>query len=835
MQPLTQLVYFDLPIPVWHIVSYVAVMSLLMSQRKFKLAIVTSYALVLFWFHYAFRAELVALINGDNVARTVYYALAFALVLLSIYALFLLEDEEAEFELEKRRKEIAGLRAKAKEAKKKVTELKAQLKKDQSHDSASRDQLEEEFKAEIQSLEGKLRESESRIEQRETQIAELQSKILETEENASALKSQLEKDQSQDSASRDQLEEEFNIKIQSLEVKLKASQRLIEEREAEISELQTKTQGAEKDTDALRAQLESLQLHGSSTDQQPDRELQVKIADLEKQLKESESLLGIRKVKMDELKARTRDAEKHAVELKAQLEKDQTNQSNAKKKLETEFNAKVDKLHRQLKESAGVLEKRDTEIAELQAKTRDAERHAATLKAQSAKDQAEESASRSKREEEFNDKIMHLETRLRERESLLEKRDAEIAEFQAKTREVEKDASALKAQLEKNQAQEFACRSKIEEELNAKIDRLENRLEENKGLLERRDAEIAELQAKARDAEKDAASLKAQIAKDQDQECASRSRLEEELNTKIDKLEDQLEERASLLERRNAEIAELQAKARDAEKDAASLKAQLTKDLTQESASRSKLEKEFSAKVDKLENQLEESRALLERRSAEIAELQAKARDAEKDAASLKAQLTKDQTQESASKSKLVKELTDRITNLENLLKESESLLQKRDTEIAALRPKGPATDKKSGPLKPLLGANRLGAAPKGGDDKKTVEEDVRKKLHQFQYAVKYLEDQIKEKDRLLGLMAKKGTQSQGSIKQNTVDDDLKRKVQQLEQSVKYFEGQVKEKDGLLGLMAKRNRELAEAKTKAEEKLERSQAQNDGGQAHNGG
>jgi hypothetical protein len=51
---------------------------------------------------------------------------------------------------------------------------------------------------------------------------------------------------------------------------------------------------------------------------------------------------------------------------------------------------------------------------------------------------------------------------------------------------------------------------------------------------------------------------------------------------------------------------------------------------------------------------------------------------------------------------------------------------------------------------------------------------------------------------------------------------------------VKYFEGQVKEKDGLLGLMAKRNRELAEAKAKAEEKLEMSPPQNDGGQPSNG-
>ena len=46
MQAFTQLVYFDLPIPVWHIVIYVGCISFLMMQRRFKLAIVTSYVLV---------------------------------------------------------------------------------------------------------------------------------------------------------------------------------------------------------------------------------------------------------------------------------------------------------------------------------------------------------------------------------------------------------------------------------------------------------------------------------------------------------------------------------------------------------------------------------------------------------------------------------------------------------------------------------------------------------------------------------------------------------------------------------------------------------------------
>jgi hypothetical protein len=196
--------------------------------------------------------------------------------------------------------------------------------------------------------------------------------------------------------------------------------------------------------------------------------------------------------------------------------------------------------------------------------------------------------------------------------------------------------------------------------------------------------------------------------------------------------------------------------------------------------------------------------------------------------------LEKDQSKESAARNKLEQELNAKIAKLEQQLKDGENLLEKRDAEIAQLRIKAPVADKKAGPVKPQVGVNRQAAQTKGADDKSSVEEDVRKKLHQFQYAVKYLEDQIKEKDRLLGLMAKKGVQSKGANSKDPMDEDLKKKVQQLERTVKYLEEQTKEKDGLLSLMAKRNRELADAKSKVEEKLQTSDVQNTGDQTANG-
>jgi chromosome segregation ATPase len=761
MQAFTQLVYFDLPIPVWHIVLYVGCISFLMIQRRFKLAIVTSYVLVLFWLHYIFRDNLVTIMNGNNAARAIYYLFGFALVLLSIYALFFLEDEAAEFELEKRKKEIAGLKTKAKEARTKVSDLKAQLKNDQTTESAATKKLEAELKAKIDELEYRLKEGEGVLEKRDAEIAELQANADEAKQTTSALKAQLEKEQTQESTTRNTLAEELNAKIDSLESQLENGESLLEKRDAEIAELQAK---ADEDKETNSAS-------------------------------------------------------------KAHLTNDQNKESDTIKKLEEEFSTRINKLESQLDKGVSLLDKRDAEIAELQAKADEDKETNSALKARLEQEHIQESASRKKLAEDFNTKIARREQQLKKVESLLEKRDAEIVELTTKTLEAEKHAFALKARLEKEQIQESATRNNLIEELNAKIDELEHRLVEGESRLVKRDAEIAELTTKTHDAEKNTFALKAQLEKEQIQESVTRNNLDEELKARIDKLESQLEKGVALLDKRDAEIAELQAKADEDKESNSALKARLEQEHTHESASRNKLEQDFNTKIAGFEQQLKKVESLLEKRDAEIVELTTKTNEAENTASSIKAQLEKDQAQESAYKIKLEEKFNAKIDKLDQQLKEAESLLKKRDADIAELRAKAPVADKKTAPLKPHLAVNQQGAQTKDRDDKSSVEEDVRKKLHQFQYAVKYLEDQLKEKDRLLGIMAKKGPHTQGANNKNTVDEDIKKKLQQLEQTVKYFEAQVKEKDGLLSLMAKRNRELADLKSKAEERLETSEGE----------
>jgi chromosome segregation ATPase len=880
MQALQQLVYSDLPIPVWQIVLYVGFISYFMIQRWFKLSFVTSFVLVLYWLHYAFRADLVSITNEDQLARAIYYVLAFALILLIIFALSFLEVD-ADSLLAKREREITFLRAKAKNAEKTASVLQDQLEKGESQDSNAKKKLEKKFNVKIEKLEKRLQEAESLLETRDAEISDLQTNAVAAQKNASAFESLLEMYQTQESHTKKKLEEELTAKIEmlqhqlqegeilvekrnaeiaelraealdaethaaafkaqlegdqaynavaankkleddltariaELQHKLRQGESLLEQREMAISELQARASEAETNASTLKAQLES-KLDNESASDKLEENLNYQINQLKNELMQGESLLEKRNAEVSEFKAKALEADKRASALKAQLDKDQTQGSFSKKKLEEKFNAKIAKLENQLKQSEALLEKRNTEISDLQAKASEAEKNASALQNQSENARTAVAAAHKKLEEELNARIGKLEKDSKERENLLEDRNSHFAELQARASEAEKNASTLKARLEKEQTDASAANKKLERELNAKIETFEEKLKQGETLLENRNTEITALRAKVSEAEKHASTLKSRLEKEQTQLAAANGKMAEELNDKITKLENQLKQGESLLEARNAEIAELKARASEAEKNASTLKVQLEKHQSQASAADSKLAEELNARIAKLEDQLKQGENALAKRNAEIAEFKAKAVELDKNASASKAQLETNRTQTSALNKKLGDELKAKVAKIEDQLKQSKSLLEERNTEISELKAKQAEWDKSPSESKPPMAINRQGTQV--SDGKSMPEEDVRRKLHQFQYAVKYLEDEIKEKDRLLGLMAKKNVQSQASAK-SAVDEDFKKKIHQLEQAVKYLENQGKEKDGLLGLMAKRNRELADLKSKAEERLE---------------
>jgi chromosome segregation ATPase len=448
------------------------------------------------------------------------------------------------------------------------------------------------------------------------------------------------------------------------------------------------------------------------------------------------------------------------------------------------------------------IEKRNAEIAELKLKAREAEKNAHGLKAQVTETQqsfqTRESDIKKALEEELNAKINEIDQQLSNKQSLLEKRDGQIADLQLKAKEAEERAKAFKTQVEENQrsfgTRESEIKKTLEEALTAKIDQLEHRLEDSEGLLEKRNMEIADLKLKAEEAAKKAHALEDQVEEIQQgsrtEESTIKKKLEKKLTAKIDQLENRLEDSEGLLEKRNKEIMDLKLRAKETEKNAHGLKTQVTETQqsfqTRESDIKKKLEEKLNAKVSEFEQRLKDNESLLEKRNKEIMDLKLRAKETEKNAHGLKAQVTETQqsfqTRESDIKKKLEEKLNAKVSEFEQRLKDSESLLEKRNKEIMDLKLRAKEAEKNA-------------------------------------YEVK---SQAKKE--------RQDAQAKNSNYKNSVEQDVKNMISGLEKQIKILDEQLKEKDGLLGLMAKRNWELADLKSKAEEKVEILEAQSKPGQ-----
>ncbi len=517
--------------------------------------------------------------------------------------------------LEKRRGEIEDLKLKAEEAEKRAHALETQAEENQrsfhTEESALKKKLEQELDAKIGALEGRLKDRESLLEKRRGEIEDLKLKAEEAEKKSRTWKTQAEETQqnlrTQEATLKKKLGEIEDLKLKGGEAEKKAQA------------LKTHTEETQDRARALETQLEEIQRSFQTRESALKKKLDAKIDELEHRLKEGEGLLEKRAGEIANFKLKAEEAEKRAQDLKSQVAETQrsfnTRESALKNKLEEELNAKIDQLEHRLKEREGLLEKRAGEIVNFKLKVEEVEKTAQALKMQAEETQrsfhTQESALKKNLEQDLNAKIGELEIRLKDRESHLEKRDSEVANFKLKAEEAEKKAAMLKTKAEETkktadalktemeasqrsfQAQGSALKKKLEEELNAKIDELEARAKDREGLLAKRDGEIAGFKLKAEQTEKRAHALQAQTEEAQktaqalmtkiaeiertfqSQESALKKKLAAELNAKIAELEDQLKDRESLLAKRTAEVGDIKLKAEEAEKKAHALKAQV--------------------------------------------------------------------------------------------------------------------------------------------------------------------------------------------------------------------------------------------------------------------
>jgi chromosome segregation ATPase len=803
MPTFQQLFHFNLLIPVWQIALYAGLMSFFLINRRIRLSLLTSYLFLLFWLYYAFRGDLLSLTREDFLVQTVYHLFGCLLVLLGVFAYFFLErDQEVLLEnLRKRNAEIAELKVKAKKAEKMVHALETQAEEAQrsfnSQESGVKRKVENELNAKVDELEDRLEDSEGLLQKRNAEIADLKQKAKEAEKRAHALNAQVEETQrgveTEVSALKKNLEKELDAKIAGLEDRLEESENLLEKRNNEMAGFKLKAEEAEKKAQALKAQAEEAQRRVHTEASAFKKKLDARIGDLENQLKDKDGLLEKRNGEIADFKQKIEAAEKKAHAQKSQAEEVERNvQSQAatlKKKLEQELNAKIDDLDRRLKDRESLLEKRNTEIAAFKSKAEEAGKIAQALTAQAEENHRDLHTEASVLKKKLDARIGDLEKRLSDRESLLERRNAEISAFKSKAEEAEKKAQALKAQAEEGQRSAHADSSALKKKLDARIDDLEHQLKDKDGLLEKRNGEIAAFKQKVEEAEKEAQALKAEAEESHRDLHTEASVLKKKLDAKIGDLEKRLEDRGSLLEKRNAEIAAFKSKAEEAEKKAQALKVQAEEAQrsfhAQGTAFKKKVEEGLNAKIDEMEKRLEDRETLLQKRAGEIAVFKSKAEEAEKKAQTLKIQAEEAQrhahTETSAFKKKLEQELNAKIDELEKRLEDRESLLQKRAGEIAALKLKADEAEKRANAVKSLGQNDRKGSQVQDANQKKSLELELKEKVLEL----KQLQEQVNHKDGLLSLMAKR----------NAELADLKSKA---DQKIEFLEGQLQESEPVL-------------------------------------
>ena len=113
------------------------------------------------------------------------------------------------------------------------------------------------------------------------------------------------------------------------------------------------------------------------------------------------------------------------------------------------------------------------------------------------------------------------------------------------------------------------------------------------------------------------------------------------------------------------------------------------------------------------------------------------------------------QSQESALKKKLEQELQVKVGEIERRLKESEALLEQRNGEIASLKSKAEEAEKKAVALKNQGPKERPAPQVQDANQKKSLELDLKEKTLEL----KQLQEQVNHKDGLLSLMAKRNAE----------------------------------------------------------------------------
>ncbi|MGE5301835.1 MAG: hypothetical protein ACM3TN_00820 [Alphaproteobacteria bacterium] len=537
--------------------------------------------------------------------------------------------------------------------------------------------------------------------------------------------------------------EASSSRIVKLEDELDETKKILKRQEAELKGLQSQQTAASEqplkkaslsapDQSALREDLRKTTLLLKSKESELaglEKRFNEKIDDLESRLRASEKSRQEDASELDTFRARFLRAQAARDEAQRLRAEDLTKEKQAlaakdaaMKELQHELTAKIRALEAHASDHQQLLQSRETEMEELKsemnvltarlANIAAAKEHADTLLQQELQQKAELLQSKDSAFKELQERsgasIQSLEARLANQEKLGKQREQELSALKAQLTDAgatrNRAETSLTDELQKEKralAAKDAAMKELERNSAAKIDSLNRQLREKQELWQSRGTELESFRSEIN-------VLTAKLA-----DMASAKERVEAL------LQQELKNRADMLQSKDASWKEVQAK--------------------------------LTASARDLERRIAKQDALLAQRNAELEALGAQLTDVQsssKQRVEGLSQELKQIAQTLQAKERATKELEDRLARIADArrkeINERDSLLKNREEELEALRSEVQA-------LNAQLNEMSLAAAhPEQIPQEQTVNEGMNKKLEESNQKILALESSLREKEDLL-------------------------------------------------------------------------------------
>jgi chromosome segregation ATPase len=623
--------------------------------------------------------------------------------------------------LRQRDSELAGIRRQAGEllfaksrAESELEKVSAKAQREQQEKDLVLREMEQRLGVRVQEMEEDLGKKDLLLQTREDELKAFQSEVkamsLRLSEMAAAkarseeaLHDDLLREKQQHEAGKVaylQLEDRFNTELKLLTTQLSEREVFLKRRDDEVQALEQQVHGAlqrlqeataakEQIESSLREELKNEQTRLASNatatralEQRFGQEITAlkgqvaKAEESRKNREEENNSLKAQVASLAQQLAKVGSAKEHAAQLLQQtLKKEKAvvqASDSAVREMEEGFKARIQTLEEQLAVKQNLVGARDGEVSTLQAELSSvnqkltdlagAKERAESLLEEAVRDRAAllqaKDAGVKKLEEELGGQIWNLESRLREREELLHRRESELDGFKNQLAELAKSKDHVVQTLHEDLREKGellsvkeAALSALEERFNATVRDLEAELNQKKALLDSRDDEFKTLSSKLNsqaaqltrlEESRDDATRMLEVELRRATESlqskeAEVQALEVRLTGKLSSLEDQILQKQEILEARDSELDALMSKVNEltqklneaaVERERADRLLQeevreKTAQLQSRESSLDELEERFGGRIDSLESQIEDKQRLLEASGAELGDLRA--------------------------------------------------------------------------------------------------------------------------------------------------------------------------------------------------------------------